>query len=181
MCYTYLYNYVVLLHFYRNNRVSLFPGCHSIGCLEKVTLDVEQLATVNELIPGAAVNTQEAFRFKKISYKNQIFYSKSCSKVKKRNSYTVVFVGGDGNLKVGMIVYFLKVLLLENAHPYHLAAMQQLHPYPEEDIMAGIDVTTLNKELGHHMKPFRNPRFVEFATCRTTPKTLSNLCLLISE
>ena len=119
-----------------------------MGFLEKVTLDDKELAAVNELIPGAAVNTQEAFRFRKISYRNQLFYSKSCSKVKKRNSYTVVFVGMDGRLKVGMILYFLKVLLLENGHPYHLAAMQQLQPYPEEDIMAGIDVTSLNKELG---------------------------------
>ena len=47
---------------------------------------------VNELIPGAAVNTQEAFRLRKISYRNQLFYSKSCSKVKKRNSYTVVLL-----------------------------------------------------------------------------------------
>lgn len=136
-----------------------------MGFLEKVTLDDKELAAVNELIPGAAVNTQEAFRFRKISYRNQLFYSKSCSKVKKRNSYTVVFVGMDGRLKVGMILYFLKVLLLENDHPYHLAAMQQLQPYPEEDIMAGIDVTSLNKELGHHLKPFKKPRCVKFVTC----------------
>ena len=126
-------------------------------------LDAEQLAVINELIPGAAVNTQEAFKFRKIYYKNQIFYSKSCSKVTKRNSYTVAFAGKDGNLKVGMILYFLKVLLLENANPYHLAAMQQLKPFPEEGIISRIDVTTLNNELGDHLKPFQNPRFVEFA------------------
>ena len=44
-----------------------------MGFLEKVTLDDKELAAVNELIPGAAVNTQEAFRFRKISYRNQHF------------------------------------------------------------------------------------------------------------
>ena len=133
--------------------------------LEKVTLNVQQLVSINTIIPGAAVDTQEAFRFRKINYSSQIFYSKSCSKVTKRNSYTVVFVDGDGNLKVGMIINFLKVLLLRNACPYHLAAMQQLQPYPDEDIMAGIDVSSLNKKLGNHLKPFHLPRFVEFVTC----------------
>ena len=133
-----------------------------MGFLEKVILDAEQLAAINELIPGAAVNTQESFKFRKINYRNQIFYSKSCSKVTKRNSYTVVFVGRDGNLKVGMILYYLKLLLLGDTHPYHLAAVQELHLYPEEKIMAGIDVTTLNNKLGEHLKPFHYPRFVEF-------------------
>ena len=133
-----------------------------MGFLEKVILDAEQLAAINELIPGAAVNTRESFKFRKINYRNQIFYSKSCSKVTKRNSYTVVFVGRDGNLKLGIIVYYLKLLLLGNAHPYHLAAVRELHPYPEERIMAGIDVTTLNNKLGGHLKPFYFPRFVEF-------------------
>lgn len=86
-----------------------------MGFLEKMVLDAEQLAAINELIPGAAVNTQESFKFRKINYWNQIFYSTSCSKVTKRNSYTVVFVGRDGNLKVGMILYYLK-LVLRNAH-----------------------------------------------------------------
>lgn len=133
-----------------------------MGFLEKLVLDAEQLAAINELIPGAAVNTQESFKFRKINYWNQIFYSTSCSKVTKRNSYTVVFVGRDGNLKVGMILYYLK-LVLRNAHPYHLAAIQELHPYPEAGIMAGIDVTTLNNNLAGHLKPFWFPRFVQFA------------------
>ncbi|XP_015778894.1 PREDICTED: uncharacterized protein LOC107356782 [Acropora digitifera] len=140
----------------RNNWVSLFPGCHSMGFLEKMVLDAEQLAAINELIPGAAVNTQESFKFRKINYWNQIFYSTSCSKVTKRNSYKVVFVDRDGNLKVGMILYYLK-LVLRNAHPYHLAAIQELHPYPEAGIMAGIDVTTLNNNLAGHLKPFCFP------------------------
>ena len=136
-----------------------------MGFLEKVILDAEQLAAVNELIPGAAVNTQESFKFRKINYRNQIFYSKSCSKVTKRNSYTVVFVGRDGNLKVGIIVYYLKLLLLENARPYHLFAVRELHPYPEERIMSGIDVTTLSNRLGGHLKPFHFPRFVCIRIC----------------
>ena len=151
-----------LAYLCRNNWVSLFPGCHSMGFLEKMVLDAEQLAAINELIPGAAVNTQESFKFRKINYWNQIFYSTSCSKVTKRNSYTVVFVGKDGNLKVGMILYYLK-LVLRNAHPYYLAAIQELHPYPEAGIMAGIDVTTLNNNLAGHLKPFCFPRFVQFA------------------
>ena len=133
-----------------------------MGFLEKVILDAEQFAAINELIPGTAVNTQESFKFRKINYRNQIFYSKSCSKVTKRNSYTVVFVGRDGNLKVGMIQYYLKLLLIGNAHPYHLAAVQELQPHPEEGIMAGIDMTTLNNKLGGHLKPFHYLRFVEF-------------------
>lgn len=131
-----------------------------MGFLEKVNLGFEELAALNELIPGAAVDTQEAFKFRKISYKKQIFYSKSCSKVKKRNSHTIVYGGSDGTLKVGMIVYFLKVLLVENALPHHLAAVQPLEYYPEEEIMAGINVTTLSQDLGHHMRPFRHPRCV---------------------
>lgn len=117
-----------------------------MGFLEKVILEAEQLAAVNELIPGAAVNTQESFtsKFRNINYRNQIFYSKSCSKVTKRNSYTVVFVGRDGNVKMGMILHYLKLLLLGNEI---VTAVQELHPYPEERIMAGIDVTTLNNKL----------------------------------
>ena len=120
-----------------------------MGLLEKVILDAEQLAAINELIPGAAVNTQESFKLKKINYRNQIFYSKSCSKVTTGNSYKVVFVGRDGSLKVGIIMYYLKFLLCRNAHPSHLAALQELHPYPEEG-KAGIDVTTLFNKLGGH-------------------------------
>ena len=131
-----------------------------MGFLQKVILDAQQLAALNELIPEAVVNTQESFKFRKINYRNQIFYRKSCSKVAKRNSYTVVFVGRDGILKVGIIVYYLKLLLCGNGHPYHLAAVQEIHPYPEEGVMTGIDVTTLNNKLGGHPKPFHYPRFV---------------------
>ena len=139
-----------------------------MGFLEKVMLDVEQLAAINEIIPGAAVNTQEAFKFRKINFRNQKFYSKSCSKVTKRNSYTVVFVDGAGGLKVGMILYFLKVVLLGNDTPYYLAAMQQLYPNPEEGVMARIDMTTLNRELGSYLHPFKYPRFVEFVPVEVT-------------
>ena len=45
--------------------------------------------------------------------------------------------------------------------PYYLAGMRQLHPYPEEGIMEESDVTTLNKELGDHMKAFQHPRLVQ--------------------
>ena len=131
-----------------------------MGYLEKVKLGSEQLAAINELIPGAAVNVELAFKFKKINFKKQVFYSKSCSKVKKRNSYTIVFEGSDGTLKIGMIHYFLKVLLVEDSLPHHLAAIQELHPHLEERITAGTNVTTLNKELGCHLKPYRYPRFV---------------------
>lgn len=86
--------------------IPLFPGCFSIGYLEKVELGFEQLAAINELILGAAVNVEQAFQFKKINFKKQVFYSKSCSKVKERNSYTIAFMGNDGTLKIGMISSF---------------------------------------------------------------------------
>ena len=156
-----------LSYLVRSNCVSLFRGCHSLGALEKVKLGSQQLAAINELIPGAAVNVQEAFQFKKINYRKQVFYSKSCMKVKKRNSYTVIFVGNDGAFRLGMIAYFLKVLLVEETAAHHLAAVEELHPCPEEGLMAGVNVSTLNKELGCYMKPYRQPRSVKLThTCR---------------
>ena len=48
----------------------------------------------------------------------QIYYSKSCTKVKKRSSYTISYVASDGTRKVGMIVYFMKVLLADLKRTY---------------------------------------------------------------
>ena len=61
---TLIYTIMLSCYFFTGTTVSHFS---------QVTLDAEQSATVNELIPGAAVNTQEAFKFQKIRYKNQLF------------------------------------------------------------------------------------------------------------
>ena len=117
--------------------IPLFPGCFSIGYLEKVELGFEQLAATNELILGAAVNVEQAFQFKKINFKKQVFYSKSCSKVKKRNSYTIAFMGNDGTLKIGMISSFfflgircigemLSFFCFSTVGPLHLALVKNV-------------------------------------------------------
>ena len=145
-------------------------------------LGFEQLAAINELIPGAAVNVEQAFQFKKINFKKQVFYRKSCSMVKKRNSYTIAFVGNDGTLKIGMISYFLKVLLVEDSPPCHLAAVQELHPH-DEGVTGRINVTTLNKELGCHLRPYCHPRFllnIVFSKDKTEKLYLMDVCSVIS-
>ena len=105
------------------------------ACLEKVVFNLQQLAALNELIGGAAVNVVESYRFKKMIYRKQLFYSKSCTKVKKRNSYTVTYLASNGILKVGRILHFLKVVLAEDfleSNLYGLAAVEELEtPLPQ--------------------------------------------------
>ena len=55
----------------RNNLVKLFPGCYSVGNLSKVTLNHRQLAELNEVIPGVAVDVQQSHSFKKILFKKK--------------------------------------------------------------------------------------------------------------
>lgn len=110
------------------------------------------MASVNELIPGSVVNVAEAYQFKKIYYKSQTFYSKACTKVEKRNSYTISYLNGNGELSFGVILRFLKVVLdhsEENA--YYLAVVQQLKE--SED---GLLTTSSN---GIHLKPVNYDRY----------------------
>lgn len=140
--------------------IPLFPGCFSMGYLEKVKLGFEQLATINELILGQLSMLNWLSNLKRSVSKNKYSTASLVPRWKKRNSYTIVFEGSDGTLKIGMIHYFLKALLVEDSLPHHLVAIQELHPHLEEGITAGINVTTLNKELGCHLRPFWYPRFV---------------------
>lgn len=149
-----LFGSFCILH--RKNCRQLYKGCYSVGCLEKVVFNLQQLAALNELIGGAAVNVVELYRFKKMIYRKQLFYSKSCTKVKTRNSYTVIYLASNGVFKVGRILHFLKVVLAEDfleSNLYGLAAVEELEPCHNEEIMAGIDVSTFNTELGSHLKP----------------------------
>ena len=125
----------------------------------KVNLSEEQLAALNYLLPGAAVNVADSWSFNRIIYGEQIFYSQNHSRVKKRNSYTVVYTAPDGKEAYGFIIYFLKVILAnQEEQPYYLAAIKNLQLYEEEDILADITISTNNHELGGHLKPCKYDR-----------------------
>ena len=86
-----------------------------------------------------------------------MFYSKSCTNVKKRNSYTITYLTSSGVQKVGQILYFLTVSLAEiydETNKYHVAAINELQPCNNTGVMDNITITTFNKELGCHLKPF---------------------------
>ena len=135
--------------------VTLFPGCYSIGSLKKTTLSLRQLASLNEVIPGAAVSVLEAYTFRKLFSNRQTFYSKDYTKVRKRNNYTVSFVSRDGALAVGYIFNFIKVLLEDKDQPYFLAAIRELQATPNYGPFTDIDMSYVrNRELGGHLKPF---------------------------
>ncbi|CAB3985352.1 Hypothetical predicted protein [Paramuricea clavata] len=115
----------------RNNCQNLFKGCYSVGGMNKVVLDFQQLAELNELIFGAAVNVEQAYNFKKAIYKKQMFYSKLCTNIKKRNSYTITYLASNGEEKFGQILYFLKVSMAETFgenNEYCVAAIEELQP-----------------------------------------------------
>jgi hypothetical protein len=42
--------------------------------------------------------------------------------------------------------------------PYYLAAIKNLQPYKEEEILADITISTNNHELGGHLKPCKYDR-----------------------
>lgn len=134
----------------------LFPGCYSIGSLKKTMLSLHQLALLNEVIPGAAVNVKEAYTFKKICFQKQTFYSMVYTKVRKRNSYTASYVSRDGTLAVGCIVNFVTVVLANNDNPYWMVAVQELQATPNHDLFTGIDTTGVQnvEQLGGHLKPY---------------------------
>jgi hypothetical protein len=116
-------------------------------------------ACLNELIPGTAVNSQlELYSFKKIIFRKNMFYSKACEKVKKRNSYTVIYTSNTGDGRVGEIAYFLKVKDQVENICHFLAAMYEMKSFPDEAIMANVVVSTINKDLGHHLLPFHEER-----------------------
>jgi uncharacterized phage protein gp47/JayE len=70
-------------------------------------------ACLNELIPGTAVNSQlDLYSFKKIIFRKNMFYSKACEKVKKRNSYTVMYTSNTGDGRVGEIANRLSGILV---------------------------------------------------------------------
>jgi hypothetical protein len=122
----------------------------------KQNLPPEELASLNELLPGVVVNIVESILFAKIMFKGDIFYSQRCRNVKKRNSYTVSFPHHTGVLSYGYIAYFLKVVLDHSSDQvYHLAAIHQLEHCPGEGILCG-----LRSSLTHnvHLKPFKHVR-----------------------
>lgn len=78
------------------------------------------------------------------------------TKVRKRNSYTVSYVSGDGTLAVGCIVNFVKVVLANNDNPYWMVAVQELQATTNHDLFTGIDTTGVQnvEQLGGHLKPY---------------------------
>ena len=152
---SYWFNYLI---FYRN-LVKLFPGCYSCGCLVKANLCNEQLAALNDLLPGAAVNVNDSWSFNKIIYEKQMFYSQNCRRVKKRNSYTVIYTAPNGKKSCGCIAHFLKVVLVNQDNQSHyLAAIKELQPYEDEAILSGVTISTNSVELGGHLKPYKYDR-----------------------
>lgn len=120
------------------------------------------MAELNEIIPGVAVDILESYSFKKISFRKKLFYSIACTRVKKRNSFTVTYLANNGEEAVGEIAYFMKIVMTdhEDCHlPYFLAAVHQMTPSPVKDIMANVVVSTVNKQLGYHLQPYSSDRF----------------------
>ncbi|CAB4011549.1 Hypothetical predicted protein, partial [Paramuricea clavata] len=141
-------SYVQQLNGRKRNVVKLFPGCYSVGSVVKADLSEEQLAALNHLLPGAAVNVADSWSFNRIIYGEQIFYSQNHSMEKKLMGY-------------GFIIYFLKVILAnQEEQPYYLAAIKNLQLYKEEEILADITISTNNHELGGHLKPCKYDRHI---------------------
>jgi hypothetical protein len=76
-----------------------------------------------------------------------MFYSKACEKVKKRNSYTVMYTSNTSDGRVGEISYFLKVKDQVENVCHFLAAMYEMKSFPDEAIMANAVVSIINKDL----------------------------------
>ena len=131
----------------RNNLVKLFPGCYSVGNLSKVTLNHRQLAELNEVIPGVAVDIQQSHSFKKILFQKKFHYSMACTKVKKRNSYTVSYIDNNGLKKMGEIALFLKIVVKDKVCHF-LAAVHEMIHCPQEAITNSIVLSTISAELG---------------------------------
>ena len=139
--------------------MKLFPSCYSVGHLSKRDLTNTQLAELNEIIPGAAVDILESYSFKKICFRKKLFYSIACTRVKRRNSFTVTYLANDADEGVGEIDYFMKIVVKGRHTPYFLAAVHQITPSPDKHVMANVVVSTVNKQLGYHLKPFISDRF----------------------
>ena len=137
--------------------MKLFESCYAIGSQVKENIPPDELASLNEFLPGVAVSLVESLLFSKIMFKNQVFYSERCSNVKKRNSYTVSFLR-HGVLSYGCIAYFLKLTTHHHGiQIYHLAAINELHHRPGEGIMCDERLLLANNL---HLKPFRLVRLV---------------------
>ena len=103
--------------------MKLFESCYAIGSQVKENIPPDELASLNEFLPGVAVSLVESLLFSKIMFKNQVFYSERCSNVKKRNCYTVSFLH-HGVLSYGCIAYFLKLTTHHHGiQIYHLPLM----------------------------------------------------------
>ena len=76
-------------------------------------------------------------------------------KVTKTNSYTVSYLSQHGDLAVGFIVTFMKVVLTTQDEPYYLAALRNLHERPNDGHFSDVKNMTNSKELGVHLKSYQ--------------------------
>ena len=88
--------------------------CRIAKPLVKVNISKLQKNVVEQL-KAIAINVQEIGKSKKILRHDSVFYSKECSRVKKRNSYTVPL---EQKLDDGETVVQIRYYLITHLKPY---------------------------------------------------------------
>ena len=94
--------------FFRDNIKQVLPGpsLFVIGGMSLKSLDGVYLEEVNALLDVPLPSASTVQVFYRLRRCNEVFYSAQYGRVKKRNSFTVVYSCGDGLRKFGFIQYF---------------------------------------------------------------------------
>ena len=117
ICYCYLriiiYSFKICTSRSSSQKLVQQQNCSILGKVITFALQTSQYAVLNAALTAlrkdAAPDEQEVLKFFRIEFKKNVFFSAEYTRVRARNSYTVEFVDEVGVMKIGAILYYIKV------------------------------------------------------------------------